>query len=201
MLIGLLFLLVFTQPAVAAEGELVRIDGSGTWGSTQPHGPANATWLVADGEVVSFHIVAESGTRASCSAGNGTLSRGDGAGHTGVCGGDRTGEATTLFFQARDDQGENTTLFSGRFQGETQSPVGAAASSQALFPLLALSMIGTALAIGTGVVLGLLFVRERRLTGHLARRLWEKSRGKSASKRPESLGEERVKRILVRSKN
>lgn len=198
---GLLAVLLVLAPAATGqEDETLRISGTGTWGTDADPQAANATWLLADGEVIAYHIERDDGTRASCSTGNGTLSTPTGTGHVGACHGEASGNATILILETQDDGG-NATVWTGRFEAQTQGPVGAGASPEGLSPVLAVLGIGGAIAIGAIVTLSLLFARERRLTGHLARRLWQKSRGESASKRPESLGEERVKRILVRSKN
>lgn len=204
------FVLVTGASAMADENEGeggVWITGSGDWaGPTptddpEPHPPqepaqqANATWLLLDGRLASYTIVTEAGDHLTCSGGHGTLLDADGQGTTGDCGASHENEThTQLWFEANNER------WSGLFQIETTRPALAAADAPATLPGTILATVA-AIAILASATLGILLVRERRLTSLLARRLWEKSRSAKTRKEGEPLQEDRVKRILVRSKN
>ncbi len=195
-------------PADANEGDGgVWVRGSGDWSgphpadSTQPPshdvpgGPANATWLLLDGELASYLIQSDGGGQITCSDGSGTLVSADGEGQNGRCGaGESSENQSLLWFETPQER------WSGTFQIESTTPALAAAAQPSTTPGTILAVVA-AVAIIASAALAILFVRERRLTSLLARRLWEKSRSGKTRKEGEPLQEDRVRRIIVRSKN
>jgi hypothetical protein len=195
-----LLLVVLSSPAAAAEGPQ-HAQGSGTWGPGDDQAPANATFLLIDQDVASFRVDTHNGTTIVCHDGRGIKTTIDGQGTNGDCAGNTTNGRVQLSFihdgptpdqSKRNETGVFTIDHAITLPHPAQEP-----TSWAGILLLTAAIASTAAT----AVLIVLLVRERRLTTHLARRLWEKSRSKNRDKHPESLESEKVKRILVRSKN
>lgn len=186
----------------------VWFSGSGSWNGPYPAEPeessgpevpelsANATWLVLDNALASYVVQTETGGQVTCSGGNATLLQSDGTGRNGRCGADPSEDNQTLLWFETSQQ-----RWSGVFQIEITTP--ALASGPAPSSTISGTILAAVAAVGlvAGAGFAILFVRERRLTSLLARRLWEKSRSAKSRKEGEPLQEDRVRRIIVRSKN
>lgn len=174
--------------------------GDGTWGPQDgTAAPAQAEWSGTGGVLRAYHIAQdEENATFTCAHGHLTAALADGTSRTGRCGGhDDTGRAT-LWAEAETGRWNGTFSTTGSTQlaGPTAAPVAPTTNT-----LGAVVTAAAAFLLVTTLLLGLLYLRERRFKDYLVRRLYEETSGRFPHDLPEGHAREVYARILVKGKN
>lgn len=173
----------------------VEFAGAGQWGHEHA-APANATWLVIDTALHAF-VVEQEGDRFPCYPLLDPPDPLSGSEDGPYCQGERLANGT-YHMEWRD----GGAIWSGTFSPERTAALLEVAppDGPSVVPGLIITIFA-AVFLAASLVLGALFLQERRVARYLVRRLYEETKGRMPPDWPKHLRQQWIARAFIRGKN